>query len=121
MLSIVTAVAGVLSLALRSPILSALPDAALEARPIPWAGSFPGSVAYLGSLCTLAGFLGWTWSQGRMSAIHGAIILALEPVWASLLATWLLRERLGARGIVGAILVLVGIVVSELRLSKRVA
>jgi drug/metabolite transporter (DMT)-like permease len=119
MLLIVTAVAGVLSLALRSPILAALPAAALESRPIPWAGSFPGSVVYLGSLCTLAAFLGWTWSQGRMSAIHGAIILALEPVVATLLATWLLKERLGGRGIAGAVLVLVGIVVSELRLPGK--
>jgi len=116
MLLIVTAAAGVFSLALRSPILSGLHAAALESRPIPWAGSFPGSVIYLGSLCTLAAFLGWTWSQGRMSAIHGAIILALEPVVATLLAAWLLKERLGGRGIAGAVLVLVGIVVSELRL-----
>jgi drug/metabolite transporter (DMT)-like permease len=54
-----------------------------------------------------------------MSAVHGAIILALEPVVASLLAAWLLHERLGARGIAGAVLVLVGIVVSELRLRRR--
>jgi len=53
-----------------------------------------------------------------MSAIHGAIILALEPVVASFLAAWLLGERLGARGVAGAVLVLVGIVVSELRLKK---
>ena len=30
-----------------------------------------------------------------MSAVHGAIILALEPVFAALLAAWLLPERLG--------------------------
>jgi drug/metabolite transporter (DMT)-like permease len=118
MLALVTVTAGVLSLALRAPALSHLPAAVLEARPIPWKGSFPGSVAYLGSLCTIAAFLGWTWSQGRMSAIHGAIILALEPVVATLLATWLLKEELGGRGIAGAVLVLVGIVVSELRLSR---
>lgn len=118
MLALVTVTAGVLSLALRAPALSHVPAAALEARPIPWRGSFPGSVAYLSSLCTLAAFLGWTWSQGRMSAIHGAIILAIEPVVASLLAAWLLKERLGGRGIAGAVLVLVGIVVSEIRLSS---
>ena len=76
----------------RAAPLSATHVGSLEARPIPWSGGFPWSVAYLGSVCTLAGFLGWTWSQGRMSAIHGAIILALEPVWATLLAAWLLRR-----------------------------
>jgi drug/metabolite transporter (DMT)-like permease len=118
-LSMVAVVAGLLSLLARSAALSNSPVAALETRPIPWQGSFPGAVLYLGSVCTLAAFLGWTWSQGRMSAIHGAIILALEPVVASFLAAWLLGERLGTRGIAGAALVLIGIVVSELRWSPR--
>jgi drug/metabolite transporter (DMT)-like permease len=115
-LSLVVGVAGLAALLLRTAPLSGLHAAALEAMPIPWRGSFPWSVLYLGSLCTMGAFLGWTWSQGRMSAIHGAIILALEPVVASLLAAWLLGERLGQRGIAGALLVLAGIVVSELRL-----
>jgi drug/metabolite transporter (DMT)-like permease len=118
MLVLVTLAAGALSLALRTTPLSGLPAAALEARPIRWSGSFPWSVLYLGSLCTLAAFLGWTWSQGRMTAIHGAIILALEPVVATLLAAWLLGERLGARGVAGGIIVLLGIVVSETRLRR---
>ncbi|HSS45766.1 MAG TPA: EamA family transporter, partial [Thermoanaerobaculia bacterium] len=72
----------------------------------------------LGSFCTAGAFLGCAWAQGRMSAIHGAIILALEPVAAALLAAWLLRERLGIRGIGGGAMVLAGIAVSELRLLK---
>jgi len=115
-LSFVVALAAGLALVLRAPPLSATHAGSLEARPILWSGGFPWSVVYLASVCTLAGFLGWTWSQGRMSAIHGAILLALEPVWATLLATWLLKEKLGARGISGAVLVLLGIVVSEIRL-----
>src|SRR6266851_7328191 len=110
-LAVTAAVAGVLSLALRLPALSAIPAAALESRPIAWRGSFPVSVAYLGSVCTVFAFLGWTWAQGRMSAVHGAIILALEPVFAALFAAWLLHERLGRRGAAGGILVLAGIVV----------
>ena len=109
-----TAMAGAFCLLLRLPALSALPMAALEARPIPWGGSFPASAAYLGTVCTFLGFLGWTWSQGRMSAIHGAIILALEPVFAALFAAWFLGERLARRGYAGAALVLAGILVSEL-------
>lgn len=118
-LSVTAAVAGALCLALRLPALERLPAAALEARPIPWRGSFPWSVAYLGSVCTILAFLGWTWSQGRMSAVHGAIILALEPVFAALFAAWLLHERLGQRGIAGGLLVLGGILVSELRLRRQ--
>jgi drug/metabolite transporter (DMT)-like permease len=115
-LAVTAAVAGTLSLALRLPALAGVPAAVLEARPIPWREGFPATVAYLGSVCTLLAFIGWTWAQGRMSAVHGAILLALEPVFASLFAAWLLRERLGPRGIAGGALVLAGIVVSETRL-----
>jgi drug/metabolite transporter (DMT)-like permease len=51
-----------------------------------------------------------------MSAVHGAILLALEPVFAALFAAWFLQERLGKRGLFGGALVLAGIVVSEIRL-----
>src|SRR5262249_54082803 len=118
-LSFVLTLAAGLAIAFRTSPLAATHAGSLEARAIPWSGDFLRSVLYLGSVCTLGGFLGWTWSQGRMSAIHGAIILALEPVWAALLAAWILGERLGRRGIAGAVLVLAGIVVSELRLRRR--
>lgn len=118
-LAVTTAVAGVLSLVLRLPALESVPAAALEARPIPWRGSFPLTVAYLGIVCTVVAFLGWTWAQGRMSAVHGAILLALEPVFAALFAAWLLDERLGSRGLFGGVLVLAGIVVSEVPLFRK--
>lgn len=118
-LAVTAAVSGLLSLALRLPALAALPAAALETRPIAWRGSFPVSVLYLGSVCTVLAFLGWTWAQGRMSAVHGAIILALEPVFAALFAAWLLGEKLGRRGAIGAAFVLLGILVSEVGLPGR--
>jgi len=120
-LAVVTVSAGLLSLAVRAPFLATLHPAILESRPIAWHGKFLWSVLYLGSVCTVGAFLGWTWAQGRMSAIHGAIILALEPVAAALLAAWLLRERLGARGIGGGVMVLAGIAVSETRLRRVVS
>jgi drug/metabolite transporter (DMT)-like permease len=112
----VAAAGGVLALAARLPMFSGLHVAALEARPMIWTREFLVSVLYLASVGTVVAFLGWTWSQGRMSAVHGAILLALEPVFAALFASWFLRERLGPRGLTGGLLVLAGIVVSELRL-----
>jgi drug/metabolite transporter (DMT)-like permease len=112
--SVTMVMAGAFSLLLRLPALSGLPPAALERRPIAWQGGFPASAAYLGAACTFLGFLGWTWSQGRMSAVHGAILLALEPVFAALLAAWFLGERFNPRGYGGAALVLGGILVSEI-------
>lgn len=103
-----------------SPLLRALPAAhlgiaAAETRPVPWNGAFLFGVAYLGSVGTVGTFLGQTWAQRFMSATHAAILFTIEPVFAALLAAWLLRERLGLRGGVGAALVLAGIVISELR------
>lgn len=119
--AVTAAMAGVLSLSLRLPAVSALPTAAFEARRIPWHGDFPASAAYLGAACTFLAFLGWTWSQGRMSAVHGAILLALEPVFAVLFAAWFLGERLARRGYAGAGLVLAGILVSEIPWRRLIA
>lgn len=90
----------------------------LESRPVVWEGAFLQGVLYLGTIGTVGTFLSQTWAQRHMSATHAAIIFALEPVWAALFAAGFLGERLGARGYWGGALVLAGIVVSELRLSR---
>jgi drug/metabolite transporter (DMT)-like permease len=115
----VAAMGAVLALAARLPLFAGLHVAVLEARPIIWTQGFVWSVLYFASAGTVVAFLGWTWSQGRMSAVHGAIILALEPVFAALFAAWFLREHLGPRGVAGGFLVLAGIVVSEMRLLRN--
>src|SRR6266567_4781291 len=69
-------------------------------------------------LGTVGSFVGQTWSQRHMSATHAAIIFSLEPVFAAILAGWFLQESLGHRGFAGGGLVLIGIVVSELRLRR---
>ena len=118
-LATVVLVAGALSLLARSSLFARLAGAAAESRPILWPGSFLWSVLYLGSIGTVGTFFGQTWAQRHMSATHAAIIFALEPVAAALLAAWLLNESLGARGIAGGVLVLAGIAVSEMRLRRR--
>ena len=118
-MAVVAVCGGVLSLLLRWPVLSGLHAAAVEARPVVWQGTFLWSVAYLGTIGAVGTFLAQTWAQRHMSATHAAIIFALEPVVAALLAAYFLGERLGSRGAVGGLLVLAGIVVSELRLTSR--
>ncbi len=118
-LATVMVVAGAASLLLRLPAFAALPEGIVERRPVFWRGTFLWSVLYLGSIGTVGTFFSQTWAQARMSATHAAIIFALEPVFAAILAAWLLGDRLGARGAAGGLLVLAGIVVSELRLRPR--
>jgi drug/metabolite transporter (DMT)-like permease len=119
-MAVVALTTGLLSLLLRAPLLlSGLHAAAAEARPVAWRGTFLWSVVYLGSIGAVGTFLAQTWAQKHMSATHAAIIFALEPAVAALLAAWLLGERLGPWGMAGGILVLVGIFVSETPLRGR--
>jgi drug/metabolite transporter (DMT)-like permease len=117
-LGTVAVVAGVGSLVLRTPLFAAIVEGAREHRTVMWEGTFLWSVLYLGSVGTVGTFFGQTWAQARITATHAAILFALEPVFAALFAAWMLRERLGGRGILGGVLVLGGIVVSELRLRR---
>jgi drug/metabolite transporter (DMT)-like permease len=73
-------------------------------------------LAYLSVVATVVSFLLWTWGQARMPATHAAVIFSLEPVFATLFAV-LLRgsaEWTGGRATLGALLVITGVVVSEL-------
>ena len=117
-LATVAVVAGLASLVLRVPALATLAEGAAEHRAVVWEGTFLWSVLYLGSVGTVGTFFGQTWAQARMSATHAAILFALEPVFAALLAAKVLGDRLGTRGTLGGILVLAGIVVSEMRFRR---
>jgi drug/metabolite transporter (DMT)-like permease len=112
-LTVVAVVAGIASAVFRAA------GSAVELRPVVWEGTFLRGVVYLATIGTVGTFLTQTWAQRHMSATHAAIIFALEPVWAALLAAWLLGERLPRTGLWGGVLVLAGIVVSELRLRSR--
>jgi drug/metabolite transporter (DMT)-like permease len=80
---------------------------------------FLAQFLFVALMGTAATFTFQTWAQNHMSATHAAVIFTLEPVFTAAIARWVLAERLGARGWVGGVLVLAGIVVSELRLRRR--
>ena len=58
------------------------------------------------------------WAQRRVSPTRATVIYAGEPVWAGLVGR-LAGERLPALALVGAGLIVVGVIVSELRLPRR--
>jgi drug/metabolite transporter (DMT)-like permease len=64
-------------------------------------------------LATAAAFTVQSWAQQFLPATHTALILALEPVFAWLTSFAILGERLGLRASVGALLILVGIGITE--------
>lgn len=90
---------------------------AREVVPPVWNAAVFWQLAYLSVVATLATFLLWTWGQAQMTATHAAVIFSLEPVFATVFAV-LLRgsaEWTGGRATLGALLVVTGVVVSELR------
>ncbi|WP_205666096.1 DMT family transporter [Aquabacter cavernae] len=60
------------------------------------------------------------WAQKRVSPTRATVIYAGEPVWAGI-AGRLAGERLPALAILGAALIVLGVIVSELRLKARKA
>jgi drug/metabolite transporter (DMT)-like permease len=118
-----TACAAAVTLLLRLSVLPFLgrPEALFraEARPLGLDLRFLGLLLWMSLAATVVTFLLMTWAQARMSATHAAVIYALEPVFAALLAALFLGERLSGREFWGGALVLVGILVAELPLSRR--
>ncbi|CDM64645.1 DMT family transporter [Pyrinomonas methylaliphatogenes] len=89
--------------------------------PLVWSGRVLWQIIYLALIATVLTFLLWTWGQARASATHAAIIFSLEPVFATLFALAVRggEEWFGLRGSIGAALVLIGVIASELRWTDR--
>ncbi|HYG82164.1 MAG TPA: DMT family transporter, partial [Pyrinomonadaceae bacterium] len=112
--------------AVRVYVAQAAPGAApaglaREAEPLVWDAAVAAQLVYLALVATVGVFMLWTWGQARMSATHAAVIFSLEPVFATGFAL-LLRgsaEWTGPRATVGALLVVAGVVVSELRWGRE--
>ncbi|MEH2206187.1 MAG: DMT family transporter [Nostoc sp.] len=72
-----------------------------------------GAIFYLGLLATAAVIWLQTLAQQWVSSDEAALLFTLEPLFATIFSFWLLGEHLGIRGLIGAILVLVALIVSQ--------
>ncbi len=72
------------------------------------------ALAVTALLGTVASFIVQAWAQRFTPPTHTALIFSLEPVFAGLTSYVLIGERLGSRSLLGAILILVGVLASEL-------
>jgi len=70
-------------------------------------------------LATAAAFTIQSWAQQHLPASHTALIFTLEPVFAWLTALLFFGEHLGRRAMLGAGLILAGILLAELRPTSR--
>jgi drug/metabolite transporter (DMT)-like permease len=77
-------------------------------------GTVVTTIAVTGVLGTAVAFTVQAWAQQFTPATHTALIFTLEPVFAWLTSFLYLKERLGFRAGAGALMILAGVLVSEL-------
>lgn len=77
------------------------------------------SVLYLGAAGTAIAYLVQTIAQRYTPPIRAALIMQLEPVFASLFAWLLIGERMDVRQYAGAALILAGILVCQIGDAKK--
>jgi drug/metabolite transporter (DMT)-like permease len=82
----------------------------LHPTPILWI-----ALAVTAVLATAAAFTIQSWAQQHLPASHTALLFTLEPVFAWLTSLFFFGERLGTRALVGAALILGGILLAEFR------
>jgi drug/metabolite transporter (DMT)-like permease len=61
------------------------------------------------------------WAQKHTSPSHTAILFSLEPVFAGLTSFLFFGERLSTRALIGAALILAGIILAEMKGPAPVA
>ena len=83
-----------------------------------WTSRVIWAILVTGLLGTGAAFAIQAWAQQFTPPTHTALIFLLEPVFAWITSYLVVRERLGWRAGLGAILILAGIVLSELKGSQ---
>ncbi|MCW2735938.1 DMT family transporter [Nocardioides sp.] len=78
------------------------------------------SVVYMAIVVGALGLLGQTWAQAHLPPTRSAIIMSMEPVFASVFAVWLGGEDVTARLLVGGAMVLVAMLTVELAPRRAV-
>jgi drug/metabolite transporter (DMT)-like permease len=88
---------------------------------IPLSAWVLGALIFCATLATVATFWLQARFQGQTTAQRVALIFALEPVFATAFAWWLLGETMGLIGGLGAILVLAAVLGAEWFGSREAA
>ena len=95
-------------------LLTAIATPLLERPHLELSATVVTAILVTGILGTAVAFTVQAWAQQFTPATHAALIFTLEPVFAWLTSFMVLNERLGMRAGAGALLILAGVLVSEL-------
>lgn len=90
-----------------------------EKPALPQSGKVWAAVLFLAIFCTGLAFIAQTMAQQFTTSTHVGVIFALEPVFSGIAAYFFANERLGARGYIGALLLLAGMIIMELPERRR--
>jgi drug/metabolite transporter (DMT)-like permease len=86
---------------------------------LPTASADWASVVYMAIVPGALAMLGQTWAQAHLSPTRSAIVMSMEPVFASFFAILLGGEALTGRIVLGGAIVLTAMVVVELRPTRK--
>ena len=100
-------------------ILCSLAVPLFEKPFIVWNARVGWSLLITGVLATAFALYVQARAQRVTTANHAALIFSLEPFFAALFAFWILGQVMTVREWIGGILVLAGILVSELQISRK--
>lgn len=100
-------------------ILSSIAAPIFERPSIEWNSQLTISLLATGVLATAFALYVQSRAQRLTTANHAALIFSLEPFFAALFAFWILGQILTVREWIGGSLVIAGILVSEIQLSKK--
>lgn len=85
-----------------------------EREPVPTEGAIWVAIGICAVLASAVAFLIQTGAQRYIPPARAAVILVMEAPFAALFGYLMLDEHLGARGLIGAGLILAGVLVAEL-------
>lgn len=91
----------------------------METMPNPTNRQFILQIGYMAVAVTFVAALMQTWAQSRVNPTHAVILYTLEPVTAAVFAYYWFGEKLGSWRAIGAALILVGVMISRLRVASR--
>jgi drug/metabolite transporter (DMT)-like permease len=91
----------------------------VERTAVHWTPRLLGALVVTGLLATAAAFSIQSWAQRYTTTTRTALILAMEPVFAWLVSFVVAGELLSPRAALGAVLILCGILVVELKPLDR--
>jgi drug/metabolite transporter (DMT)-like permease len=97
----------------------AVPGTSERLRHVSPAGWF--GVAYLVLVTSVAAYLLWYWALGHLPAARVAVFTNLQPLATAVLAHFFLHEHITPQFVAGALVVISGVVLAQLRAPRTAA